>query len=88
VVVGPREALLVEQLRAVRPIWCGPVPSVGDRVAAQVRAHGEELPGRIVALDAGQVTVRLDGPASGVAAGQTLVLYSGTRVLGSGTLLR
>jgi tRNA-uridine 2-sulfurtransferase len=53
-----------------------------------VRAHGEELPGVVTALDDDAVTVELERAASGVAAGQTLVLYAGRRVVGSATLRR
>jgi tRNA-uridine 2-sulfurtransferase len=88
VVVGPREALAVRDLGAASPIWCGPPPTVGERLGAQVRAHGEEYPGELASLDDGHLTVRLDRPALGVAAGQTLVLYAGRRVLGSATLDR
>jgi tRNA-uridine 2-sulfurtransferase len=88
VVVGPREALEVTRLRAVRPMWCAVRPAVGDRVGAQVRAHGEELPAEVTRLDDDEVGVRLERAAHGVAAGQTLVLYAGTRVLGSATLRR
>jgi tRNA-specific 2-thiouridylase len=88
VVVGPRESLAVDVLRAARPVWCGPAPAVGDGVGAQLRAHGEELPAEVTALDGEELVVRLAHPASGVAAGQTLVLYAGTRVLGSATLSR
>jgi tRNA-uridine 2-sulfurtransferase len=88
VVVGPREALQVRRLRGDRPTWCGPAPATGDPVGVQVRAHGEELPGVVTALDDDAVTVELERAASGVAAGQTLVLYAGRRVVGSATLRR
>jgi tRNA-uridine 2-sulfurtransferase len=86
VVVGPREALRVDGLRAVRPVWCGPPAVAGERVGVQVRAHGEELPGEVSAVDDDAVAVRLERAASGVAPGQTVVLYAGTRVVGSATL--
>jgi tRNA-specific 2-thiouridylase len=88
VVVGSREALQVSRLQGTGPTWCGAPPVPGDRVGAQMRAHGEELPAVVTSLDDGEVTVRLERPASGVAAGQTLVLYAGSRVLGSATLCR
>jgi len=88
VVVGPREALQVEELGGVRPVWCGPVPSVGERVGVQVRAHGEEVPAVLTAVDDDGVAVRLDRPVTGVAGGQTLALYAGSRVMGSATLRR
>jgi tRNA-specific 2-thiouridylase len=88
VVVGPREALSVRDLRASGAVWCGEPPVVGERVGVQVRAHGEELPAEVVGVAGGIIEVRLDRPASGVAPGQTLVLYAGTRVVGSATLER
>jgi len=88
VVVGPREALSVERLAGERPVWCGPAPEPGDVVGVQVRAHGEEVGAEVTAADADRVEVELHRAVSGVAAGQTLVLYRGTRVLGSATLRR
>jgi len=88
VVVGPREALTVEELAGVRPVWCGEPPDVGQVVGTQVRAHGEEVPAVVTALDDDRVAVRLERPVTGVAGGQTLVLYAGSRVLGSATLVR
>jgi tRNA-specific 2-thiouridylase len=54
---------------------------------AQLRAHGEELPA-VAEVDGHRVVVRLETPASGVAPGQAVVLYDGTRVVGSGTIAR
>lgn len=50
VVVGPREELQVTRLVAVRPSWCGRPPRAGDGVGVQVRAHGEEVPGTVLAV--------------------------------------
>ena len=54
-------------------------------VGAQVRAHGEEVPA-IAQVDAGTVRVTLRRAIRGVAPGQSIVLYQGTRVLGSATI--
>ncbi|MGK7222858.1 tRNA 2-thiouridine(34) synthase MnmA [Kocuria flava] len=110
VVVGPREALAVDELRGIRPSWAGrPVPEAeqllqGPRgagrtsssfpVLAQVRAHGDPVPARarlelVEGPDAEPVpelVVHLDEPMSGVAPGQSVVLYQGTRVLGQATV--
>jgi len=54
-----------------------------------VRAHGEGLPGVATVLGAavGQtVQVHLDASVRGVAPGQSVVLYDGTRVVGSATI--
>ncbi|MEV7217273.1 tRNA 2-thiouridine(34) synthase MnmA [Kitasatospora cineracea] len=85
VTVGPVEGLDVHALTAIRPRWCG-TPAVGEgRYTAQLRAHGEEVPVTAV-LGADELRVRLDSPARGIAPGQAVVLYDGTRVVGSATI--
>ncbi len=86
VVVGPRTELSRKAISASSPSWCGTPPRTGDPVLAQVRAHGEPVPGRLAELRADAVTVHLDSPVTAVAAGQTLALYSGPRVLGAATI--
>ena len=85
VTVGPPELLDVDQIAADRARWCGPAPCGPAEVGVQVRAHGEEVPAVVTRCDEG-FTADLRRPIRGVAAGQTAVLYSGTRVLGSGTI--
>ncbi|WAL73935.1 tRNA 2-thiouridine(34) synthase MnmA [Kitasatospora sp. YST-16] len=85
VTVGPVEGLDVHALTAIRPRWCG-TPAVGEgRYTAQLRAHGEEVPVTAV-LGEDELHVRLDSPARGIAPGQAVVLYDGTRVVGSATI--
>jgi tRNA-specific 2-thiouridylase len=50
-----------------------------------VRAHGEEVPAQAWA-DGDHVEVRLAERLRGVAPGQSVVLYEGTRVMGSATI--
>jgi len=97
VVVGPAQALEVDRVAGERARWCGPPPGIGERLGVQVRAHGEEVPATVVALDPStgpddaaprQLAVRLDTPVRGIAAGQALVLYAGSRVVGSATIVR
>jgi tRNA-uridine 2-sulfurtransferase len=85
VTVGPAAALDVSALTAIRPRWCGTPPTGPGAYTAQLRAHGGES----------EVTARLDGddlkvtfaePVRGVAPGQAIVLYDGTRVVGSATI--
>lgn len=57
---------------------------------AQVRAHGDPVPAS-ACVETGtdgseQLVVTLDEPLRGVAPGQTVVLYQGTRVLGQATI--
>jgi tRNA-specific 2-thiouridylase len=54
-------------------------------VHAQVRAHGVPLPAR-ARLSGDRLVVDLDEPVRGLAAGQAVVLYDGTRVIGSATV--
>jgi tRNA-specific 2-thiouridylase len=86
VVVGPGQALEVTRIVADRPIWAGPAPSAGQRLVAQVRAHGEQVECLLTGLD--PVAVELERPVRGVAPGQALVLYDGSRVVGSATIVR
>ena len=88
VVVGPRELLEVDELEAGVPTWCGAAAQACDEVGVQVRAHGEELPGTVLEAGADGVRVRLARPVRAAAPGQTMALYSGTRVVGSATLTR
>jgi tRNA-specific 2-thiouridylase len=89
VTVGPETLLSVSELVGEKAVWLAPdVPATElTRVHAQVRAHGEPVPGEVV-REGDRITVTLDQPMRGVAAGQSLVVYAGTRVLGQGTIAR
>ncbi|MFR9775914.1 tRNA 2-thiouridine(34) synthase MnmA [Micromonospora sp. MS34] len=90
VAVGPAEALEVDRVRAVRPVWTG-----GDRPTApvecevQLRAHGDVVPATVV-VDTDGLRAELRRPVRGVAAGQAIVAYrpdpAGDVVLGSATI--
>jgi tRNA-specific 2-thiouridylase len=51
----------------------------------QLRAHGEEHRA-VVSVDGDDVSVDLLDPASGIAPGQAVVVYEGSRVVGSATI--
>ena len=92
VTVGAREELSVHTVTGVAPRWCGPAPVPGTPFScgAQLRAHGEELAAvaeLVEATSAGPyLRVELASAALGVAPGQAVVLYEGTRVIGSATV--
>ena len=86
VVVGPAESLDVTHLSGERPRWCGPAPTGPLEVAAQVRAHGEAVPALACVGADGALEVTLRSRLRGVAPGQAVVLYSGSRVVGSATV--
>ena len=87
VTVGPRAELSVVGLSAIRPRWCGTALAPGVRLecTVQLRAHGEEHRA-LVSVDAEGISVDLLDPASGIAPGQAVVVYDGSRVVGSATI--
>ena len=87
VAVGPAAMLDVDEIWAVRPRWCGPELAAPAGLGVQVRAHGEEIAAQVRPLDDGFLA-ELTTPLRGVAPGQAAVLYSGTQVIGSGTIAR
>lgn len=89
VTVGPETLLSVSTLVADAAVWLAPdVPAdAPTRCEAQVRAHGVPVSGSVT-RDGDRITVELDEPMRGVAGGQSLVVYDGTRVLGQATLTK
>jgi len=86
VLVGAPDLLLVHWIEAVDPVWCGDgIGSEPVEVLAQVRAHGIPTPAHARLVD-GRILVDLIEPIRGLAPGQAVVLYQGTRVLGSATV--
>lgn len=64
-------------------------------ILAQVRAHADPVPavahleiGDVDGEPARELVIRLEEPLRGVAPGQTVVIYQGTRVLGQATINR
>ncbi len=102
VVVGPEQLLAIDVMEGIRPSWAGLPPrevaalgadpearSEEFEVTVQVRAHGDPAPARAwLTRSEGtpRLHVRLDTAQRGVAPGQTMVLYQGTRVLGQATI--
>lgn len=86
VTVGPPELLDVDRIDGINPIWTGaPLGDTPVAVTAQVRAHGQPIAAR-ACLDGDVLRVWLDAPVRGLAAGQAVVLFDGTRVIGSATV--
>jgi tRNA-specific 2-thiouridylase len=87
VVVGTADLLGINAITGEHARWCGPAPEGVVAVGAQVRAHGEEFPAQAWS-DGDRVEVRFGSRIRGVAPGQSVVLYDGTRVVGSATIAR
>ncbi len=86
VVVGTHELLGVDHITGDHARWCGPAPEGVIQIGAQIRAHGQEYPATAWA-EGEQVQVKLGERVRGVAPGQSVVLYDGTRVVGSATIV-
>lgn len=87
VTIAPGRLLGTRRIEGDHLRWCGPAPAGRLRVGVQLRAHGSELPATVtVDAPAGRLVVELDEPVRGVAAGQSVVLYERTRVVGSATI--
>ena len=90
VVVGPREALDVSEIAGSRFSWAGQPPSdLGSPFTCmvQIRAHADPVPATLSFLG-DELVATPDEPLSGVAPGQSAVIYLGTRVLGQFTIDR
>ena len=85
VFVGTHDLLAVRRIEAQRPRWCGPEPRQSMEAQIQFRAHGAPVGACVSHVD-GVVTADLREPVHGVALGQALVIYDGTRVVGSATI--
>ena len=84
VTVGPPTLLDIDRIEAIDPVWHGVRV---DEVTVQVRAHGEPVPAR-VQEDDDRVLIDLHESIRGLAAGQCVVMYDGTRVMGAATVDR
>jgi tRNA-specific 2-thiouridylase len=86
VVVGPRASLKARSLTGTGVVWLAPDIPVREPTSClvQVRAHGVAVSAK-VAVEGDLLRVTLDEPMIRVAAGQTIVVYDGTRVLGQAT---
>lgn len=87
VTVGAREQLEIDGLAGVKPRWCGSVPAEPMECTVQLRAHGAEHRA-VVSVVGDEVEVDLLERATGIAPGQAVVIYAGTRVVGSATIAR
>ena len=85
ITVGPRNALSVKIISAIRPVWTGERPDEKWSGQVQVRAHGHPMAASVRVHDQ-DLEVLLDSATTGVAPGQAVVLYSGSRVVGSATI--
>ncbi|MFV0463123.1 MAG: tRNA 2-thiouridine(34) synthase MnmA [Nostocoides sp.] len=92
VTIGTADLLGIDIIEGHRVRWCGQEPVGEFSGGVQVRAHGEEVPATArldpdLVGDNTRVRVVLQRRIRGVAPGQSVVLYDGTRVVGSATIV-
>jgi tRNA-specific 2-thiouridylase len=89
VIVGPQSALACHEVRLSEVSWVSRdgAPQAGTSVLARLRNTAPALPATMSGVTGDRVTIRLDEPQFGIAAGQAAVLYDPShpdRVLGGG----
>jgi tRNA-uridine 2-sulfurtransferase len=87
VVIGPRDELLGGGIIAREMNWLvAEVPEIGAQVEVRVRHHAPPARAEIVRVEGDEIELALDEPVSAISPGQSLVIYSGERVLGGGVI--
>ena len=87
VTVGPEDALYTRTLKAASCNWFPfPVLTEPMAVTAKARSRHNPQPAVVYPEDDGSIRVVFDAPQRAVTPGQTVVLYQGDLVVGSGTI--
>ena len=85
VIVGPREELLGTGVAATEVNWLVESPPIaGDQVQVRIRHHSPLAHGVVLRAEGGEVEIALDEAVVAISPGQSLVIYSGDRLLGGG----
>jgi len=64
------------------------IGEAGGEFCVQIRAHHRPVAGKVTSTDGHQVQISFREPVRGLAPGQSAVWYSGTRVIGCGTIAK
>ncbi len=88
VVIGTRDELLGSGVVAREVNWLAAPPRVGDTVEVRVRHRAPLARADVVRFDEDEIELALDEPVAAITPGQSLVIYSGERVLGGGFIER
>ena len=88
VVIGPRDELLGQRGRGARDelARCRCCRESARRYEVQMRHRAAPARAEIVRVEGDEIELALDEPVSAISPGQSLVIYSGERVLGGGVI--
>ncbi|NUQ13129.1 MAG: tRNA 2-thiouridine(34) synthase MnmA [Gemmatimonadaceae bacterium] len=86
VIIGPRQQLLGESLRASEANWLSDRPAPGTPVLVQIRHRSPAVPA--IVSEAGEATfgVVFQHPVRAITPGQSVVLYRGDHLVGGGVI--
>jgi tRNA-uridine 2-sulfurtransferase len=85
VIVGPREELLGRGVAATEVNWLVETPPTpGDSVQVRIRHRSPLAHGVVLRAEDSEVEIGLDEAVAAISPGQSLVIYSGDRLLGGG----
>lgn len=87
VVIGPAGALESSLVTVGELNWLGEPPREADEVSLQIRHRAPEVAGRITALTAERVVIRLSQAQRAVTPGQSAAIYNGDVLLGGGRIV-
>ena len=88
VVIGTREELLGRGVVAREVNWLVDPPAPGAEVSVRIRHRAPLARGELIRAANGEIELGLDEPVSAITPGQSIVLYSGEKVLGGGFIER
>lgn len=84
VIVGPYKALARDKVYVQDTNWLVNVPADGISVNIKIRSNQSPSPARLYQGNDGKYFVTLDQPQFGISAGQAMVCYDDSRVIGGG----
>jgi len=84
VVIGTRAELLGSGIIAREVNWLATAAYVGEAVSVRVRHRAPLASAEVVRISGDEIELALDEPVSAITPGQSVVFYSGERVLGGG----
>ena len=88
VVIGTRDELLGRGVVAREVNWLVDPPETGTDVTIRIRHRAPLARGELIRSADGEIELALDDPVSAITPGQSIVLYSGEKVLGGGFIER